>query len=196
MSEMEALRAAATTVAEHCYLPCDQTVQCGVCGVVWWNVAEEMHENWHADGCALFAAEVLLGRSVDVRRDPAPEGCNPWQHPTNEATAKAIRDEINALRRDLVTVAQARFDAAHAAEQWEETAGIERRERAALANAMWETVVDIERRAASVQSLADGVSPGDASEERTRLREKAGAYRHAARLLGDDLVRVTKPGHL
>lgn len=119
-AENAALRAVAATCAEHAYLPCDQTVQCACCGVVYWEQPEDIDENWHADGCALFAAEVLLGRSRDVRRGPAPKGCVPWKDPANEETANAIRAQLAALE-------MARFDAAHKAEEWEESAAIERK---------------------------------------------------------------------
>lgn len=122
-AENTLLRKATATLAECCYLPCDQTAQCGECGAVWWDVPEDMDENWHADGCELFAAEVALGKSVDVRKGPAPERCNPWMHPVNETSAKAIRaeltdaceraDKAEATVREFVVVARAYLDAHH-----------------------------------------------------------------------------------
>ena len=50
------------------YLACDQTVQCGVCGAVWWDCEEDLDENWHGDGCWAHEAMVACGMSKDIRR--------------------------------------------------------------------------------------------------------------------------------
>lgn len=96
--ELARLREVAETLAQHAYLPCDQTVQCGACGAIHWDCAEGIDENWHADGCEVFAAQVLLGHSRDVRKGPAPTRHSPWAHPSSEETAKAIRSEMDAMR--------------------------------------------------------------------------------------------------
>lgn len=118
----EALRRALATCAECAYLPCDQTLQCGCCGVAYWTQAEEVDENWHADGCALFAAEVLLSKSRDVRRGPAPEGCHPWVDPASRETAVKIRAEFGAAKE---AAEQWRRDYEHKSEEWAESNAIE-----------------------------------------------------------------------
>ena len=100
--ERESLRKALKDIIGAAFLPCDQTIGCNECGAIWWSQSEDINENWHAEGCKVFAAEVLLGMSVDVRRDPAPEMCNPWGWDSDatvlQIQAKAIKTEIEGLR--------------------------------------------------------------------------------------------------
>ncbi|MDO9016576.1 MAG: hypothetical protein Q8S73_38520 [Deltaproteobacteria bacterium] len=98
-AEVARRRALLAGVAEVAFLPCDQTVQCAGCGAVWWSRPEAIEENWHAEGCPVFAAQLAGGVGVDVRRGPAPERCSPWADPANETTAKAIRAEVDAARQ-------------------------------------------------------------------------------------------------
>ncbi len=89
-----------------CYLPCDQTIQCGCCGATYWNREESISQNWHAEGCRVFAAEVAIGRSEDVRIGPAPEFCDPW---TGEGLLK--EKQVAVDRHKLVTALKPFADA-------------------------------------------------------------------------------------
>jgi hypothetical protein len=51
----------------YCYDPADQTVACPECGEVWWDQDTDLDGNWHAPGCRLFQARVLVGDAKDVR---------------------------------------------------------------------------------------------------------------------------------
>lgn len=73
------------------YEAADQTVQCAECGAYWWDVSEDINQNWHAPGCKHFAARVHLGLCKDERVDPAPEP-NPDQRPP----AEIFRDQMLA----------------------------------------------------------------------------------------------------
>ena len=54
-----------------CLEPADQTVGCAICGQYWWDYDEDLDENWHAPGCEMHAARVVLGISKDIRRSTA-----------------------------------------------------------------------------------------------------------------------------
>jgi hypothetical protein len=99
----EPLRAALMHALTYAYEAADQTVMCPECSAAWWGVPEDIHENWHAPGCKLFAARVLVGESLDVTyprtrlanddpdghdwkpSDPRPDTCTP---------AEKVRDVI------------------------------------------------------------------------------------------------------
>ena len=73
------------------YEPCDQTVSCTECGQVWWDQDTDLDGNWHAPGCKLFEAMVMVGISKD-ERDPADKV--PAPNPDNRTQAMKTRDLV------------------------------------------------------------------------------------------------------
>lgn len=93
----EPLRAALVHALKYCYEACDQTVMCPECNTAWWGVPEDIDENWHAPGCKLFAAMVLVGLASNVthprepgEHDPKPDA----PHPDGRTPAECLRDVI------------------------------------------------------------------------------------------------------
>lgn len=74
------------------YEPCDQTVQCPECGVAWWDQDEDIDQNWHADGCKLFAANVLVGLSKNEKDKDRPNNAPP--NPDLRRPAQILRDQV------------------------------------------------------------------------------------------------------
>lgn len=93
----EPLRAALVHALKYCYEACDQTVMCPECNTAWWGVPEDIDENWHAPGCKLFAAMVLVGLAVDVTH-PRPLGKHDATidapRPDGRTPAECLRDVI------------------------------------------------------------------------------------------------------
>lgn len=91
------LRAALVHALGYCYAPADQTVMCPECDAAWWRVSEDIHENWHAPGCKLFAARVLAGEAVDVTRPRDPgdgDFARPGPRPDPRTPAEKLRDVV------------------------------------------------------------------------------------------------------
>lgn len=94
----EPLRAALVHALPYCYEVADQTVMCPECDAVWWGVAEHINENWHAPGCKLFAARVLVHQAVDVRRPREEE-----DRSTPSDARPDLRDPPEVLRDVVLT---------------------------------------------------------------------------------------------
>lgn len=112
----------------HCYLAAGQTVQCPECNALWWGCAEELDEDWHAAGCKLHQARVLVGQSVDVRRRTADEPDRPYQPngpaPDPRTPAQVLRDTV--LDGVLSRIVRARYEAPPAGVErkaWEASVG-------------------------------------------------------------------------
>lgn len=96
----EPLRAALVHALGYCHEPADQTVMCPECNAAWWGVPEDIDENWHAPGCKLFAARVLVDLAVDVThpREPREAGEHDWKpdgpRPDDRSPAEKLRDVI------------------------------------------------------------------------------------------------------
>lgn len=86
------------TALSYCYEPADQTVQCPECNTVWWGCEEDLDEDWHAPGCGLLAARVLVGLSKPVRKRPPEDPSQPYQpntpNPDGRTHAEAVRDQV------------------------------------------------------------------------------------------------------
>jgi len=98
----EPLRAALVHALGYCHEAADQTVMCPECDAAWWDVPEDIDENWHAPRCKLFAARVLVGLAVDVThpREPREAGEHDWKpdgpRPDDRTPAEKARDAILA----------------------------------------------------------------------------------------------------
>ncbi len=92
------LRALLVNALPHCYLAADQTVQCPECNAVWWDCPEDIDEDWHAMGCSLHRARVLVGVSTDVRRRDPVEPDKPYNPngpaPDTRTPAQILRDTM------------------------------------------------------------------------------------------------------
>jgi hypothetical protein len=76
----------------YCYEPCDQTVQCPECGATWWDQDEDIDQNWHAEGCKLFAANVLVGLSKNEKDKDNPNTAGP--NPDTRTPSQILRDQV------------------------------------------------------------------------------------------------------
>ena len=89
-----ALEEALKHALSYCYEPADQTVSCSECRVAWWDQDEEINQNWHAEGCKLFAANVLVGLSKNEKDKDHPNTEPP--HPDPRKPAQILRDTVLA----------------------------------------------------------------------------------------------------
>lgn len=91
------LLAALMHALPYCYEPADQTVMCPECGAAWWALPEDFNENWHAPGCLLFAARVLVHQAVDVTH-PREPGARDWKpdgpRPDARTPSEKLRDVV------------------------------------------------------------------------------------------------------
>jgi len=78
----------------YCVEPCDQTISCPECGVAWWDQDEDIDQNWHAEGCKLFAANVLVGISKNEKDKDRPNQAGP--NPDTRKPARILRDTVLA----------------------------------------------------------------------------------------------------
>lgn len=95
---LDDLRAALIHALPYCYEPADQTIQCTECDACWWGVPEDIDEDWHAPGCKLFAARVMVGVSKPVRRRAQGEPSEPYApndpRPDTRTPSHILRDLI------------------------------------------------------------------------------------------------------
>jgi len=98
VSDIEQLRAMLTHALPYAYEAADQTVQCPECNAVWWDTPEDIDEDWHAPGCQLLAARVLVGVSKPVRRRDPSEASKPYNpndaRPDARTPAMILRDQV------------------------------------------------------------------------------------------------------
>lgn len=96
--DIEQLRALLTHALPYAYEAADQTVQCPECNSVWWDVPEDIDEDWHAPGCQLLAARVLVGVSKPVRHCDPSDASKPYNpnvpRPETRTPAQILRDHI------------------------------------------------------------------------------------------------------
>ena len=97
-SKVKKLHALAVELLSCCYMPADQTVQCLDCMQCWWGRAEDLEENWHAEGCRVFAAGVYLGVYRDVRKSPAPGAVERWYEPHTKLAVQ-LDAEVELARK-------------------------------------------------------------------------------------------------
>ena len=97
-ADIERLRAMLAHALPYAYEAADQTVQCPECNAVWWDVPEDIDEDWHAPGCQLLAARVLVGESKPVRRRDPSEASRPYNpndpRPDARTPSQILRDHI------------------------------------------------------------------------------------------------------
>lgn len=113
-SDTERLRELLRHALPYAYEAADQTVQCPECNAVWWGVPEDIDEDWHAPGCQLLAARVLVGESKPVRRRDPSEASKPYNpndpRPDTRTPAQVLRDHI--LSGWFAKLARMKWDAA------------------------------------------------------------------------------------
>jgi len=85
-------------VLPYAYEAADQTVQCPCCNAVWWDVPENIDEDWHAPGCKIQQARVRVGISTSVRKRPPTEPSEPYKpnepNPDTRTPAQILRDQV------------------------------------------------------------------------------------------------------
>ena len=85
-------------VLPYVYLACDQTIQCPMCNAIWWDVPEDIDQDWHAPGCGIHQALVAVGLATNERKRSPEEPSGPYTpnapNPDTRTPAQVHRDTV------------------------------------------------------------------------------------------------------